>query len=62
MRLLNYLVMDRGKSYADVVRGTFLNSENEEPSPTWLRTYQREDEEEAMVEGNESVSRGNPIK
>ena len=54
--------MDRGKSYADVVRGTFLNSENEEPSPTWLRTYQREDEEEAMVEGNESVSRGNPIK
>ena len=54
--------MDRGKSYADVVRGNSLNSENEEPSPTWLSTYQREDEEEAMVEGNESVSRGNPIK
>ena len=28
----------------------------------WLRTYQREDEEEAMAEGNESVSRSNPIK
>ena len=25
-------------------------------------TYQREDEEEAMAEGNESVSRSNPIK
>ena len=33
-RLQNYLIMDRGKSYADVVRGTSLNSENEEPSPT----------------------------
>ena len=30
--------------------------------PRWLRTYQREDEEEAMAEGNEGVSRGNPIK
>ena len=37
MRLLNYLVMDRGKSYADVVRGTSLNSENEEPSPTVVK-------------------------
>ncbi|PFX31459.1 hypothetical protein AWC38_SpisGene3736 [Stylophora pistillata] len=40
--------MDRSKSNADVVRRTSLNWENGEPSPTWLRTYQREDEEEAM--------------
>ena len=41
--------MDGDKGYADVVKGTSTcNSENEDPSPTWLRPYQREDEEEAF--------------
>ena len=52
-------IMDKSSStkrlYSDVVKGETCS----EPSPTRLRNYQREDEEEAVKKGNRGVGEGN---